>query len=88
MEVLMNQKAITIEDAAFFMGTSGWRLKNLIKKGEFADIAECTVSVEGNGKACFIKSAAFLEKYALTWEDIFEARIERAEQEKPEKEPA
>lgn len=73
-----HKKSITLEDAAYFIGIHPARLRNLIKRGDFADIGEYVVGASGQKKgSVFIKPAAFLSKYALTWEDVFAAREQR-----------
>lgn len=74
MKLEPTQKIITVAEAAYIMGTTGDRLRNLIKRGDYRDIGDCVRSVEGEMYKCSIKPAAFLEKYALTWEDIFQVR--------------
>lgn len=69
-----NQKTISVEEAAYFAGTTKERFRNLVKRGNFSDVAEAVPSCTGNQVRVYIKPAAFMVKYALTWEDIFEAR--------------
>lgn len=68
------QKTITAQEAAYFVGIEHTRFRNLAKRGDFADITQTVPSLYGKKVQIIIKPAAFLEKYALTWEDIFEAR--------------
>lgn len=70
-------KNITIEEACYFLGIQKERFQNLVRRGDFSDIAEAVDAVYGSkNKKYYIKAGAFLEKYALTWEDIFALREE------------
>ena len=71
---------ITIDEACYFLGIQKERFCNLVRRGDFSDIAEAINSVSGTkNKKYYIKAGAFLEKYALKWEDIFALREEMAQ---------
>ena len=73
-------KNITVDEACYFLGLNRERFCNLVRRGDFADIAEAIDSIHGTkNKKYYIKAGAFLEKYALTWEDIFAMREEMAQ---------
>ena len=74
-------KNITVEEASYFLGIGKDRFCNLIRRGDFSDIAEAIDSVSGEkNKSYHIKAGAFLSKYGLTWDDIDALRIEMKEQ--------
>jgi hypothetical protein len=73
-------KNITVEEACYFLEIDRQRFQNLVRRGDFSDIAEAIDSLYGEKKKkYYIKAGAFLEKYALTWEDIFALREEMAQ---------
>ena len=73
-------KNITVEEACYFLNIDRQRFQNLVRRGDFADIAEAIDSVQGTrNKKYYIKAGAFLQKYALTWDDIFALREELAQ---------
>lgn len=70
-------KNITVEEACYFLGIQKERFQNLVRRGDFSDIAEAVDSIQGNkNKKYYIKAGAFLAKYALTWDDIEALRAE------------
>ncbi len=70
-------KNITIEEACYFLGIQKERFQNLVRRGDFSDIAEAVDAIHGSrNKKYYIKAGAFLEKYALTWDDIEALRAE------------
>lgn len=72
----MVTKNITVKEAAHFLGMHETNLHNLIRRGDFSDVAEAVPSITGNRVKCYIKSGAFLEKYGITWDDIEALRAE------------
>ena len=69
-------KNITVDEACRFLGMHRENFCNLVRRGDLADIAEA-MSAEGTRKKrYYIKAAAFLSKYALTWDDIYALRAE------------
>ena len=77
------QKTITPQEAAYFAGLEYSRFRNLIKRGDFNDIGQVVPSLYGKKVQVIIKPAAFMARYGITWEDVFEARKhlqEKAEQ--------
>ncbi|MBR6538073.1 MAG: helix-turn-helix domain-containing protein [Lachnospiraceae bacterium] len=74
-------KNITVEEACHFLNIDRQRFQNLVRRGDFADIAEAIDSLSGEKKKkkYYIKAGAFLQKYALTWDDIFALREEMAQ---------
>lgn len=73
-------KNITVEEACHFLDIDRQRFQNLVRRGDFADIAEAIDPVQGTrNKKYYIKAGAFLQKYALTWDDIFALREELAQ---------
>lgn len=74
----MAVKNITMEEAAYFLGIHRERFCNLVRRGDLADIADAIPSETGIKRKYYIKAAAFLQKYGLTWEDIEELRAEMA----------
>lgn len=73
-------KNITIDEACYFLKIDRQRFQNLVRRGDFSDIAEAIDSLSGEKKKkYYIKAGAFLEKYALSWEDIYALREEMAQ---------
>lgn len=73
-KILDNQKTITVDEAAHFVGIEARRFHNLVKRGDFDDVAQAIPSDTNRNVSVLIKSGAFLAKYALTWDDIFAVR--------------
>ncbi len=69
-------KNITVDEACYFLGLSRSSFCNLVRRGDLADIAEAITATGGKNKRYYIKAGAFLNKYALTWDDIFALREE------------
>ncbi|MBP3617906.1 MAG: hypothetical protein J6J38_07705 [Lachnospiraceae bacterium] len=67
---------ITVEEAAYFLGMHRESFCNLVRRGDLADIADAIPSETGLKRKYYIKAAAFLEKYGLTWDDIETIRAE------------
>ena len=73
-------KNISIDEASYFLEMSRSRFCNLVRRGDFSDIAEAVDSLHGEkNKKYYVKAGAFLEKYALTWDDIYALREEMAQ---------
>lgn len=73
-------KNITVNEACYFLKMDRQRFQNLVRRGDFSDIAEAIDPIYGTkNKKYYIKAGAFLEKYALTWEDIYALREEMAQ---------
>lgn len=75
-------KNITVDEAAYFLGMHRESFCNLVRRGDLADIAEAIPSEAGLKRKYYIKAAAFLEKYSLTWEDIMDLRAEMEKKKK------
>lgn len=74
------RKQISVKDAAYFVGISEDRLRNLIQKGQI-EYAECLQGT-GDRHTYIITPSKFFRKYCIGWEDIFEYR---QQQQKPKK---
>lgn len=69
-------KNITVDEAVYFLGMHRESFCNLVRRGDLADIAEAIPSEAGLKRKYYIKAAAFMQKYGLTWDDIEAIRAE------------
>lgn len=80
----MVAKNITVAEACYFLGMHRENFCNLVRRGDFADIADAVSARGEKNKRYYIKAAAFMAKYALTWDDIQAIREEMAAKAAPE----